>query len=118
MKRAVSFILFILLFPSAWAEGITAVETPDVQQDIVYVSPEASEVYIVWGINNWSLPESSSRPEGSFVKDKLLYTPMHKKGNSFSVSLKVKQNTMVDYVFWITSGPVSKPVDVWDVNVL
>lgn len=88
----------------------------NVMQEIRYLAPEASEVYLIWGINNWNIPDASVRPEGSFIKDKLLYTPMKHKGTGFSAVLSLQENTMVDYVFWITQGPAGKAVDVWDTN--
>lgn len=118
MKRVVFLFLALLNLTHLFGEESKATPSLEVQQDIVYLSKEASEVYIVWGINNWNIPEEALRPEGSYIKDNLIYTPMHKKGHSFTVSFKVKQNTMIDYVFWITAGPAAKPVDMWDVNVL
>ncbi|MDF2437809.1 MAG: Lipoteichoic acid synthase 2 [Bacteroidota bacterium] len=116
MKRTgLLILLFLQIF--ILAADTNPETSPVVQQDILYVCKDASEVYLVWGINNWALPEESLRPEGSFVKDKLLFTPMKQKGNGFVASLKVLPNTMVDYVFWISGGPAKKPVDLWDLNV-
>ncbi|MGZ8551323.1 MAG: hypothetical protein ACXWV2_11700, partial [Chitinophagaceae bacterium] len=53
--------------------------TQAITQEIRYSCPEATEVYIVWGINNWQMPESKNIPPGSYIKDNLVYTSMTKK---------------------------------------
>src|SRR6476661_3316411 len=113
------FLLSLLLVLSGsflMAAGNDTAATPNVTQEIRYLAPEASEVYMVWGINNWSLPDRAQWPQGSFIKDNLLYTPMTHKGIGFSSKLNLQANTMVDYVFWVTQGPAGKSVDVWDTN--
>jgi lipoteichoic acid synthase len=87
-----------------------------VTQEIRYLSPEATKVYLVWGLNNWNLPHDSLLKDGSFIKNNLVYTPMKQQSYGFTASLDVPVNTMVDYIFWITQGPAEKPVDVWDLN--
>lgn len=96
--------------------SMTAKAQPFVRQEIRYASSEATEVFMVWGMNNWQLPASMLRPEGSFIKDKLLYTPMKRGKDGFSADLILPSNTLLDYVFWITRGPAGKTVDIWDVN--
>jgi len=83
-------------------------------QEIRYVNKEAGQVFFVWGINNWKFPPKNLWPAGSFIKGKLLYTPMIKENEDFSVKLNLKPNTTVDYVFWISKGLKNKTTDVWD----
>ncbi|HEX8515152.1 MAG TPA: sulfatase-like hydrolase/transferase [Bacteroidia bacterium] len=112
------FIILLVAFCQAFASRASDTDTASlVKQEIRYVSEEASEVFMVWGINSWSIPAEAMRPEGSFVKDNLLYTPMKKKPYGFSSELALPANTMMDYIFWITQGPAGKPVDVWDLNM-
>jgi lipoteichoic acid synthase len=85
-------------------------------QEIRYLTPEASNVYIVWGVNNWNIPSKELLPEGSYIKDHLVYTPMNKQSYGFVSEINVPVNTVIDYVFWITEGPAQKPVNVWDIN--
>ncbi|MGZ4041813.1 MAG: LTA synthase family protein [Bacteroidia bacterium] len=89
-----------------------------VKQEIRYHCKEATEVYLVWGINNWIKQEQGLWPEGTYEKDGLLSTPMKFKDGVFSIELKAKPNTIIDYVFWITKGPKNIPCDIWDVNRL
>lgn len=88
-----------------------------VAQEIHYLAKHASEVYMVWGINNWQVIDKDELPQGSFIKNDLIHTLMtEKESGVFSVDLKVKQGTTIDYSFWITKGPRGVPSDVWDTN--
>ncbi len=89
-----------------------------VDQEICYSSENANEVFLVWGINEWQYPDKKDIPQGSFIKDGLVNTKMTKKEDGlFSLNLKVKPGTKIDYVFRITKGPKDIPSDIWDVNV-
>mgnify|MGYP000088298623 CR=1 FL=1 len=88
-----------------------------VNQEIRYVAKHASEVYLVWGVNNWQVMDKDELPPGSYIKDDLVHTLMtEKESGVFSVDIKVKSGTMIDYTFWITKGPRGVPSDVWDTN--
>ncbi|MES2139608.1 MAG: sulfatase-like hydrolase/transferase [Bacteroidota bacterium] len=87
-----------------------------VTQEIRYSVKDASEVFLVWGINNWQSQEENLRPPGTFTKDGLLYTPMKQVDGMFSTKFSVKPNTQLDYVFWITKGPRNSSTDIWDIN--
>src|SRR3954468_14688192 len=95
------FRLFCFLFFSGYC--IPLFHAISVHQEIRYVSEEASEVYIVWGVNGWNLP-AEKLPEGAFIRDKLVYTPMTRVGQEFYAIIDVPQHTVIDYVFWITKG--------------
>jgi lipoteichoic acid synthase len=117
MKTKLFFLIIVLqLFSSATIVYAENADNNLVTQEILYVSPEASEVYLVWGINNWNLPDSSLMADGSYIKNNLVYTRMEKKKSGFNVALQLQPNTMIDYIFWITRGPAKKEVDVWDLN--
>src|ERR1043165_6546479 len=116
MKKIIC-LLYVLLAFNAMAGGLSTCGSFKVTQEIRYFSKEATEVYLVWGVNNWNIPGEAYRPAGSFVKEGLLYTPMTKKSSGFIAELKLPSNTQVDYVFWISKGPVGKATDIWDVNV-
>jgi lipoteichoic acid synthase len=110
-------ILHLLVFPAL--SGYCAKQAvPDSSvQEIRYVTPFASEVYLVWGVNNWNIVNEANAPHDSFVKDNLMYSPMTPIEGGLSASIKVKTGTMLDYVFWITKGPRNAGTDLWDKNV-
>lgn len=90
--------------------------TQAITQEIRYSAADASEVYIVWGINNWQLPENKNIPKGSYIKDNLIYTSMVKDEEKFSVNIEAPPGAVIDYVFWIRKGLYDKQADVWDTN--
>ncbi|MES2592443.1 MAG: sulfatase [Bacteroidota bacterium] len=101
-----------------WQIIVFANAAEPVTQEIRYFSEDAKEVYLVWGINNWQTADAKQIPAGSYIKDNLVYTRM--SGNEdglFSVILNSNQGSLIDYVFWITKGPLEKKTDIWDTNV-
>lgn len=118
MKKVIC-ILLVLFHNVSVAEAKDNVysESLNSTQEIRYVSSEATQVYFVWGMNNWSIPSEDCRPKGSFIKDYLVYTPMEKTSYGFFIRLKVPSGTLIDYVFYIKTGPAGKLVEVWDTNV-
>lgn len=107
----VFFILGILNSVDASSASNSLVAT-----EIRYTSHEASEVYLVWGVNGWNTQHKNPLPAGTYIKDGLLYTPMKFQDERFSLHLKVKPGTTIDYVFWITKGLRNRNTDVWDNN--
>jgi lipoteichoic acid synthase len=88
-----------------------------VDQKIRFVNEGATEVFMVWGVNNWQPLEQEKLPARSYVKDGLIYTQMRTDAEGvFNVNLWLNAGTRVDYVFWITKGPLGVPCDIWDVN--
>jgi hypothetical protein len=87
-----------------------------INQEIRYQSKEATEVFLVWGVNNWSLQSPDLRPPGTYIKGNLMYTPMKNIDGTFTAKMVVEENTTIDYVFWITKGVGKKGTDIWDHN--
>ncbi len=105
LKLLVLFIFFCSLHASA--NEVARID---------YQAAEAGEVWLVWGISNWQTPAPELWPDGSYQKEKLVYSPMRLVGDAFEVSLSLPKGTLVDYVFWISKSPFNKPFDRWDVN--
>lgn len=90
-------------------------KVPLVTQEVRYFMPEAGEVFIVWGVNDWAFVPSSIRPYGTVVKDSLMHTLMRREGNTFIAKLQVPLQSTIDYGFLITKkrgGRAIKPI--WD----
>jgi hypothetical protein len=112
-----NLLLFVTLIICNYTNAIVLPDTQVVVQQIRYYSTESTEIFIVWGIDDWKLQEEELRPEGSFIKDSVLYTPMtYLKDGIFLANLKVKPKTRIDYKFNITKGLLGKETDVWDFN--
>ena len=112
--RLIYFIL--LLMNCVEAKSAMPIDSLPVTQEIRYSAKDANEVFLVWGINNWKFQKKDFHPEGTYMKGNLMCTPMKLNDGVFSTKLKVPTNTMVDYVFWITKGPLKLNANVWDLN--
>jgi lipoteichoic acid synthase len=119
MKMHIRSLFLMLLFLNCNTIFAEAASTnSDIStQEIRFSSANANEVFFVWGINYWQNQDKALWPQGTFLKDNLLYTPMKKEEGFFSVKLDVKTKTQIDYVFWITKGPRNSKCDVWDINL-
>jgi hypothetical protein len=115
-KLLQNILLFIAFLNCNYISALTLPDTQRVVQQICYFSKDAKEVYLVWGINNWNLIAEELRPEGTFIKENVLFTPMKSSKGIFSANLSVQPKTQIDYKFWITKGPLNKEVNIWDTN--
>lgn len=121
--KKIYYLIFVFLSPlllNCLASN-AAQPLPDknqllLMQEIQYSIKDASEVFLVWGINNWQFQDENLRPSGTFIKGKLMYTPMQYEDGIFSAVLNVKSNTQIDYVFWISKGPRNSSTDIYDIN--
>lgn len=83
----------------------SATQTKDtslVTLEIRYHRPEATQVFILWGINGWDVVPREKRPKGTIVKDNLMHTPMVHTGDTFTIKLQVPAHTSINYGFLIT----------------
>lgn len=85
----------------------------NVIQEILLNIPEASEVYLVWGINGWKNVSPNIRPDGTFIRDSLMYSPMVRNGDEFRVSLQVPDGALIDFGFLLTRDKSGNPIQVW-----
>jgi hypothetical protein len=87
-----------------------------VTQEIRYHMPEASEAFLVWGINGWGLVSEGLRPAETVVKDSLMYTPMVREGDIFVSQVQVPAGATIDYAFMITKTRSGAAIEGWDNN--
>ncbi len=99
-----------------------------VTQEIRYSIPEAGEVFLVWGLNNWHLAPETLRPAGTelrIVKDArrlrseppapTMHSPMELQQGLFVSKIRVPPGTLINYGFLITKtrGLLDIPGPVW-----
>lgn len=87
-----------------------------VMQEFRYHSSEASEVYLVWGVNSWQVMPETTRPPGTVIQDKVMRTPMTRDGDTFVAHVQVPKGTTLDYGFLVTKTPSGAQVAVWDAD--
>src|SRR5689334_21731489 len=117
-----SAILIVLFAAGLFSPGPTYARVARLQQaelvtqEIRYQVADATEVVLVWGINNWANVPEAQRPAGTVVNQGLMYTPMQRDGGSFFVQLHVPDGVRIDYVFKITTTKGTQTADIWDTN--
>jgi hypothetical protein len=107
----------VMLPAAAYAHGATLTPHPPlVTLEIRYHMPEAGEVFLIWGINRWTVAPEENRPAGTVVKDRVMYTPMAREGDTFVAQMQVPPGTTVDYGFLITKTHDGAPIYVWEAD--
>lgn len=104
-----------LLFLSCAREEKPAVRYT---QEIEYLVRDASEVYLVWGINGWQIDAEAERSERTIVREYLLYTLMEASQDTFRASINVPEGATVNFLFWISKSKGGHLRDTWDQNGL
>ena len=85
------FTIFLLLFV---LPGFTLKAG---QTEIRYFAPGATEVYLVWGVNDWG--NIDNPPPGTVITNKVMNTRMIKEGDEFVVKIDVPSGNVIDYFF-------------------
>jgi peptidoglycan/LPS O-acetylase OafA/YrhL len=85
-----------------------------VEKQIVYTSDVASEVYMVWGIDYLQMPSEKFWPQGSYLKDGLVYTKMPKVNDKFIIKLSLPNNTILNYWMVQRKDKKGNKTDIWD----
>ena len=107
MMRYFTCVVFSLFFFLAAHAGTI---------EIRYRAPGAEGLKMIWGINGWDYSESS--PEGTFIEDKAMHTPMKKEGDDFVLKFNLPDSTILDFLFYFTrvTGPFDMSFGYLDVN--
>ena len=86
-----------------------------VTQEVRYRLPEADEVFLVWGINLWSVVPTAIRPAGTVLHNGIMRTPMVYEDGHFVAKLQVPSSATISYGFFITKARHGTPMKpLWD----
>ncbi len=96
--------------------GLELRDEPVVTQEIRYHIAGAEEVFLVWGINNWTPLPEDQRPPGTVIKDAVMHTSMALIDEVFTVKVKVPYGAAIHYAFLITKKNDGAAITVWDAN--
>lgn len=117
LKPVLLLVLAYSLCPAEpfFARDVThAQESSLVTLELRYPAPHAHDVFLVWGINGWSVVPEAARPSSTFV-DRVMHTPMRREGETFVVKIRVPQGAMLDYGFQIKWRQDDRAVQsAWD----
>lgn len=117
-SRRLALIFLLVLFVCAACRSVetSASSKQLVTYEIRYRLPQAGEVFLVWGVDGWGALPSADRPPGTTIRDRLMYTPMIRSGDLFTVRLQVPPDAGIDYVFQVTQTASGLETDIWDIN--
>lgn len=82
--------------------------------EIRYPLPAAEEVILVWGINGWRQIPEELRPPGTFIREKVMATPMARKDGLFVLTITVENGATVDYGFLGKKKVRGAWAEAWD----
>ena len=85
--------------------------------EFLYRAPEAGEVFLIWGIGGWQTVPEKERPPGTAVRNRVMHTPMVRRGSSFQANVSVDPDVSVEYGFLVTKtydGLELEVRPVWD----
>ena len=88
--------------------------TPQVQQEIVYRTANAGEVYLVWTINDWQLLPTVMRSEQTATTERYMYTPMTMQDDGFHATVAAPTGARLNYSFVTTKNLKGAPVQIWE----
>lgn len=85
-----------------------------VQQEVVYHRAAAGAVVLIWGIDGWNMVPARLRPEGTEIKNNVMYTPLTKQNDTFSTTVSVPYGVALDYGFLVTQWQDGSPANAWE----
>ena len=85
-----------------------------VRQEVRYSIPDATEVFLVWGLNGWAIVPESLRPKGTMIMNNLMVSPMTRKDSGFVAFLDVPRGSRINFGFRITKSGKGIPVSLWE----
>ena len=94
--------------------SISKSEKPIIRFQVLYRNPAASEVRIVWGLQNFTRVPVNL-PSETFLTEKgsHMNTPMKRVGDDFVFEFEVEENTRLDYAFTVTRTTAGENVELW-----
>lgn len=110
------FYLLILPLPYAAIAADSTTLKPIVTQTIVYKTAKASEVYFVWTMENWKIPDKIFQPAGTYTLNGMVYTKMNGSKDSFDVTLKLPKGIYIDFMIWASKDVAGDSLQGWDNN--
>ena len=118
MKFKFSFVFLTLLLSPLILIGCSRPDaTPTasvlIEYEFRYSLPEATEVTLVWGINDWQPVYLEGLPAGTQVKNGVMHTPMTKEGDAFVTRIPFSPGTTVNYGF-LAGKATDEAEMVWD----
>jgi arylsulfatase A-like enzyme len=108
-------LLLFLLAPFLSIADTTTVK-PLVSHQVVYKTQKASEVYLVWTMDNWKIPDIKFQPSKTYVNNGMAYSKMSGNKDSFSIDLQLPKGIYMDFMIWASKDLKGDSIQGWDNN--
>ena len=89
---------------------------PVITQEIQFVSSEAGEVFLIWGVDGWKTIPADQQPSGTLLKNAVMHTPMTRRQDHFAATLQVSPGTLIDFGFLVTRTKEGVDINIWESN--
>ena len=110
MGKLTSVILLCLYLNAAPCQTSDTLVT----QQIIYKTSKAKEMYLVWAMDNWKVPDEKYRLPGTYINNGMAYSKMYASGDSFIIVLKLPKDIYIDYMFWASKNEKGEDAEGWD----
>ena len=84
-----------------------------VYKEITYRAAEASEAFMVWGVNDLRTPAEKYRPPGYYMKEGMVYNKMQRDNEKFYIDLSLPNSYTLNYWILLTKNNKGAPMDEW-----
>jgi arylsulfatase A-like enzyme len=112
--RLLAFLLGTLFSIQLFAQNTAPPEI--VEQKIVYKTSKASEVFLVWTMDNWKVPTKEYQLPGTYIKNGMAYSNMGSNNGQFEITLRLPKGIYMDFMIWASKDAEGKEVEGWDNN--
>src|SRR4051812_4230185 len=116
LKKAWPYLLIFCCCIAAYLVSTFLIRNRIEQKEIAYASDTASEVFMVWGLMDGNLSPQKLWPAGSFVKDKVLWTPLKPAERKFLTTLTLPAGTLFYYWMVQTKDAHGQATEIWDTS--
>jgi hypothetical protein len=93
-------------------------DRPLIRKTVRYRSTQASEVFLLWGTDDWYPVVRELRPPGTDLRGNRMYSPMTRRGDTFETYINVPVGGKMNCIFFITARrgieDLIKPI--WDTS--
>jgi lysophospholipase L1-like esterase len=112
--RFLPTILLLVAGPPLAAQAPEAAEIRTIE--VEYRIGDASDVYLIWGVDDWQMVDFALWPADISVKENALHTKLRKNGDVYTVNLQIPAGSALRYEFVIRiSAPRARDDEfVWD----
>jgi len=108
------FISCLLLLSFMFGGNSFAVQLPEsVTQEIRFISQRATEVHLVWGVDDWKLVPEEKRPPGTRLVNGTMHTPMQQQNGVFVTWVELAADSTIDFGFLISEYFNGERVSTW-----